>query len=65
MLQGHPRVRRIERGDIAGEDAYSALGSTDDGRYPIVFFIHKRNDDALISSARDMSSRERKHYGKK
>jgi hypothetical protein len=64
-LQSHLRVRRIELGDVDGEDVYSALGRTGDGRYLVIFFIHKRNDYALIISARDMSPRERKHYGKK
>jgi hypothetical protein len=65
VFRNHPRVRRIERGEIAGEDVYSALGRTEDGRYLVIFFIHKRSDDVLIISARDMSLRERKHYGKK
>ncbi len=64
-LRNRPRIRRIALGDIAGEDLYSALGQTDDGRYLIVFFIHKPSGEALIISARDMSPKERKSYGKK
>lgn len=64
-LRNRPRIRRIALGDVAGEDLYSALSQTDDGRYLIVFFIYKPNGEALIISARDMSPKERKSYGKK
>jgi uncharacterized DUF497 family protein len=42
-----------------------ALGQTDAGRYLAVLFIHKESNDALILSARDMSEKERRRYGKK
>lgn len=65
-LLNRPRIRHIALGDVAGEDLFSALGQTDDGRYLIVFFIHhKPSGEALIISARDMSPKERKSYGKK
>ena len=64
-LRNRPRIRRIALGDVAGEDLYAALSQTDDGRYLIVFFIYKPNGEALIISARDMSPKERKSYGKK
>jgi uncharacterized DUF497 family protein len=64
-LRNRPRIRRIALGDVTGEDLYSALSQTDDGRYLIVFFIYKPNGEALIISARDMSPKERKSYGKK
>lgn len=64
-LRNRPRIRRIALGDVAGEDLYSALSQTDDGRYLIVFFIYKANGEALIISAREMSPKERKGYGKK
>ena len=64
-LRNRPRIRRIALGDVAGEDLYAALNQTDDGRYLIVFFIYKPNGEALIISARDMSPKERKSYGKK
>jgi uncharacterized DUF497 family protein len=41
------------------------MGQTDSGRYLIVFFIHKKDNRALILSARDMTSAERKRYEKK
>ena len=64
-LRNRPRIRRIALGDVAGEDLYAALSQTDDGRYLIVFCIHNPNGEALIISARDMSPKERKSYGKK
>ncbi|MFL5800912.1 MAG: BrnT family toxin [Roseiflexaceae bacterium] len=60
-----PRYRFIETGYSANEDVYSASGQTDAGRYLIVFFIHKANNTALILSARDMDSKERKRYERK
>jgi len=49
----------------ASEDVYSAMGRTDAGRYLIIFFIYKKNKDAIILSARQMTSKEKKRYGKK
>ena len=50
IFNNHPRIQFIERGDVDGEDLYRALGQTYGGRYVI--------------SAREMSPRERKSYGK-
>ena len=58
----HPRFRFVESGYTSGEDVYSAMGPTDAGRYLIVFFIQKPNHVALILSARDMDSKERRLY---
>lgn len=60
-----PRYRFVETGYKTGEDVYSANGQTDAGRYLIVFFIHKANNTALILSARDMDSRERRRHERK
>jgi uncharacterized DUF497 family protein len=57
-----PRIRRMKRGHYRGEDVYRALGQTDEGRYLTVFFIHKLTNEALVLSARDMDSKERKSY---
>lgn len=65
VLDSQPRIRFVERGNVAGEDVYLALGRTDAGRYLAVYFIHKLSGDALIISARDMDSKERKQYAKK
>jgi uncharacterized DUF497 family protein len=55
----------MEKGRIAGEDLYMALGQTDAGRYLSVFFIRKEGKLALMISARDMDTKERKRYGRK
>jgi len=65
VFQNSPRVARLERGHRPGEDLYVALGQTDVGRYLAVFFIHKRDGRALINTARDMTRKERRRYGKK
>jgi uncharacterized protein len=59
-----PRIRRINRGHYRGEDVYRALGQTDEGRYLTIFFIHKLTNEALVLSARDMDSKERKSYAR-
>jgi len=41
------------------------MGKTDSGRYLIVFFILKRDQRALIISAREMNLQERRHYEKR
>lgn len=60
-----PRFRRIERGDIQGEDLYAAFGRSQAGRYLTVFFIYKKTHEALVVSARDMTVKEKRTYGKK
>ena len=60
-----PRYRFLEEGDVEGEDLYSALGRTEAGRYLTVYFLHKGTGDALVISARDMTKKERRLYGKK
>ena len=54
-----------EKGDIPGEDVYSALGQTEAGRFLIVFFVYKKTKEALVISARDMDSKELRLYEKK
>lgn len=60
-----PRFRFVEKGIRINEDVYSASGLTDSGRYLIVFFIYKRNNKALILSAREMDHKERRIYERK
>ena len=60
-----PRYRYIETGDVEGEDLYAAMGQTEEGRYLIVYFVDKLTGEALIVSARDMTKKERRSYGKK
>ena len=61
-----PRIRFAEKGHRKGEDVYAAFGQTLGGRYLSVFFIYKpASNTAIIISARDMSKKERKAYGRK
>jgi hypothetical protein len=59
-----PRYRFIESGDVEGENLYTALGQTEAGRYLTVYFVHKKTGEALIVSARDMTRKERRTYGR-
>jgi len=65
VLSGRPRIQRIERGVVEGEDLYRATGQTEAGRFLVVFFVYKGYGRALVISARDISPRERKNYGKR
>ncbi|MFQ6100921.1 MAG: BrnT family toxin [Anaerolineae bacterium] len=65
VFQNNPRVERLERGHRPGEDLYVALGQTDTGRYLTIFFILKKGGRALINTARDMTRKERRRYGKR
>ncbi|MCX7044241.1 MAG: BrnT family toxin [Candidatus Sumerlaeota bacterium] len=60
-----PQWHFVELGRRDGEDIYAAMGQTDAGRYLIAFFIQKPNHIALIISARDMDTKERKKYEKR
>ena len=61
-----PRIRFAERGHTSGENVYAAFGQTLGGRYLSVFFIYKATSKtAAIISARDMTDKERKAYGRK
>ncbi|GAB4502524.1 MAG: hypothetical protein Fur0035_20760 [Anaerolineales bacterium] len=65
-LLNNPRIRFAERGYLTGEDVYAAFGQTFGGRYLAIFFVFKAVEHtALIISARDMSQKERKSYGRK
>ena len=66
ILFSEPRIRFAEKGHTTGEDVYAAFGQTLGGRYLSVFFIYKPSlKTAVIISARDMSDKERKTYGRK
>ncbi len=60
-----PRFKFQEKGNVSGENLYTAYGRTDAGRYLTVFFIYKLTHDALIVTARDMDRKERRRYAKK
>lgn len=42
VLRGHYKIYFVEKGDIAGENVYLALGQTESGRYLSVFFLSIR-----------------------
>jgi uncharacterized DUF497 family protein len=65
ILNSSSHFRFVEKGHLSGENVYASMGQTDSGRYLIVFFIHKKDNRALIISARDMTPAERKRYEKK
>jgi len=65
VLLGHPHVRFMERGHRPGEDLYAAFGQTTGGRYLALFFLLKPRNVALMITARDVTDKERKRYGKK
>ena len=65
VLTNRPNFRFVSKGNRSGENVYSAMGQTDEGRYLTVIFILKVHQRALIISARDMSKGERRSYGKR
>ncbi|MBC8180663.1 BrnT family toxin [candidate division KSB1 bacterium] len=65
VLDNKPKFTLIEKGKVKDENLYSARGQTDDGRYLTVLFIYKTTKEALIVTARDMDSKEKKRYGKR
>ena len=65
VLEAKPQFRFVEKGYREGEDVYAALGKTLAGRYLIIFFVYKNNEQALILSARNMTDKEKSTYGKK
>jgi uncharacterized DUF497 family protein len=62
VLENHPRFVLKEAGFTPGEDVIGAFGRTARGRPLAVFFIYTRDQRAIIVSARDMSSKEKKRY---
>lgn len=65
VFDNRPKFRFVQKGNRKGEDVYIALGRSEAGRYLAVIFIYKKNNAALIVSARDMANKERKQYEKK
>jgi uncharacterized DUF497 family protein len=64
-LSNGPEILFVEKGNRKDEDVYMALGQSDAGRYLTVLFIYKKSKEALILSARDMTKKERRKYGKR
>ena len=65
VLMNAKHFRFISRGrKVRNENVYAAYGQTNAGRFLSMFFIYKSGNKALIISARDMDTKERKRYGK-
>ena len=64
VLSSKPTIRKMEKGDVKEENLYIAFGKTNGGRPLSVLFVRKKDQRALVISARDMTSKERKKYGK-
>jgi hypothetical protein len=62
VLAGRVWFHFVEKGHRPGENVYAALGQSEAGRYLIVFFVYKKDQQALILSARDMTQTERRTY---
>jgi len=65
VLLARPHVRFMERGHRPDEDLYAAFGQTESGRYLAVYFIPKQSGVALVVTARDMTPKEKRSYGKR
>jgi len=65
VLEGNCKFYLKEKGKVEGENLYNALGKAVSGRYLSVFFIRKLGNKALIVTARDMNTNERRRYEKK
>jgi uncharacterized protein len=63
ILFTNPQVRKVQKGQVKGENVYVGYGQTDGGRYLVVFFIYKPQISAALPiSARDMTQSERRYY---
>jgi len=66
VLLNYPRIRFAEKGHITGDNVYAAFGQSLGGRYLVLFFVFKpANHTAIIISARDMTAKEKRQYGRK
>lgn len=63
-LTSRPRIRFMERGNRPGEDLYAAFGQTEAGRYLVIYFLLKPQSQALVITAREMTPKEIRSYGK-
>lgn len=62
VLANKPKFILKESGYRRGEDVYAAFGTTDAGRLLSIFFVYTEDQRAIIVSARDMTTKERKKY---
>ena len=64
-LEHRPYIQFHQPGEVKGEELYIAWGRTAAGRYVVVYFILKKGRRALPISARQMTRREKRLYGRK
>lgn len=57
-----PKFKQGPKGYKRGEKGYYCLGRSDGGRFVFVFFILKKENKAMIISARDMDTKEKRFY---
>jgi uncharacterized DUF497 family protein len=62
VFSSEPTIRKVEKGDVKGESLYIAFGKTNGGRHLSILFVRKKDQQALVISDRDMTSKERKKY---
>ena len=65
IFLNNPKFRLIEKGHRKDENVYAAFGQTDAGRYLACYFVYKKDNRALVLSARNMTDAEKKRYGRK
>ena len=65
VLSKGPVIQRLDGGHAKGEDLFIGFGRTDVGRYLSVLLVLKKDKRALVISARDMTKRERRKYGRR
>lgn len=58
-LRNKTKFRRGPKGNYIEEDVYYALGKTDANRFLFIVFIFKKDNKALILSAREMDRKEK------
>ena len=64
VFKNKPNFRRGPKGNYVEENIFYALGRTDGNRLLFIVFIFKRNNEALIISAREMDNKEKSLYSK-
>ena len=64
FFQNKPKFRRGHKGNHIKENIYYAFGRTNAKRLLFVVFVFKRNNEALILSAREMDNKEKSVFSK-
>ncbi len=63
-MKGEIAFFQCEKGNFINGSLYYALGKTNSNRLLFAVFIHKRNSEALIITARQMDNKEKSIYSK-